>query len=146
MVVANVYVGLARAVYIHCTSGDLPNLPCIHYRMHVVLANSSCLIRVLQRDGLCLTHTQAKEEVKKIIATYQSGDLEQQPGRTIQESFENRVNAVLNKARDDAGKRAQNSLDLSVSARGVCLWCVCMYVCVCVCVCGVCVCVCGVWV
>lgn len=61
------------------------------------------------------TKSQAKEEVKKIIATYQSSELEQQPGRTIQESFENRVNAVLNKARDDAGKRAQNSLDLSVS-------------------------------
>lgn len=29
-----------------------------------------------------------------------------------QESFENRVNAVLNKARDDAGKKAQNSLNL----------------------------------
>jgi hypothetical protein len=27
---------------------------------------------------------QAKEEVKKIINTYQSGELEQQPGRTIQ--------------------------------------------------------------
>ncbi|KAF5837019.1 DNA-dependent RNA polymerase II largest subunit [Dunaliella salina] len=63
----------------------------------------------------------AKEEVKKIIATYQSGELEQQPGRTIQESFENRVNAVLNKARDDAGKRAQNSLDLSVSSLGMCV-------------------------
>ncbi|GFH23677.1 DNA-directed RNA polymerase subunit, partial [Haematococcus lacustris] len=55
---------------------------------------------------------QAKEEVKKIINTYQSGELEQQPGRTMQESFENRVNAVLNKARDDAGKKAQNSLTL----------------------------------
>ncbi|KAL6754081.1 hypothetical protein V8C86DRAFT_2713077 [Haematococcus lacustris] len=54
----------------------------------------------------------AKEEVKKIINTYQSGELEQQPGRTMQESFENRVNAVLNKARDDAGKKAQNSLTL----------------------------------
>eukprot|EP00983_Pelagomonas_calceolata_P122503 1160914-Pelagomonas_calceolata.AAC.14 len=64
-----------------------------------------------------LLNGQAKEEVKKIIATYQSGELEQQPGRTIQESFENRVNAVLNKARDDAGKRAQNSLDLSLSAK-----------------------------
>jgi DNA-directed RNA polymerase II subunit RPB1 len=37
----------------------------------------------------------------------QSGDLEQQPGRTIMESFENQVNQVLNKARDDAGNMAQ---------------------------------------
>ena len=37
----------------------------------------------------------------------QSGDLEQQPGRTVMESFENQVNQVLNKARDDAGNMAQ---------------------------------------
>lgn len=66
----------------------------------------------------------AKEEVKKIINTYQAGELEQMPGRTLQESFENRVNAVLNKARDDAGKKAQNSLDLTVGvAGGGDVWC-----------------------
>ena len=40
----------------------------------------------------------------------QTNDLEQQPGRTIMESFENQVNQVLNKARDDAGNMAQQSL------------------------------------
>lgn len=55
----------------------------------------------------------AKEEVKKIIGQYQAGELEAQPGRTMQEAFENRVNAVLNKARDDAGKRAEGSVDLT---------------------------------
>jgi DNA-directed RNA polymerase II subunit RPB1 len=30
----------------------------------------------------------AKDDVKAIINTYQSGELEQQPGRTMQESFE----------------------------------------------------------
>ncbi|KAG1671615.1 hypothetical protein FOA52_006846 [Chlamydomonas sp. UWO 241] len=54
----------------------------------------------------------AKEEVKKIIGQYQAGELEAQPGRTMQEAFENRVNAVLNKARDDAGKTAENSVNL----------------------------------
>ena len=58
---------------------------------------------------------QAKEEVKKIIGQYQAGELEAMPGRTMAEAFENRVNAVLNKARDDAGKKAQNSLTLHVS-------------------------------
>ena len=40
----------------------------------------------------------------------QTNDLEQQPGRTVMESFENQVNQVLNKARDDAGNHAQQSL------------------------------------
>ena len=57
-----------------------------------------------------LSPPQAKGEVKKLIEKAQSNDLEAQPGRTIMESFENQVNQVLNKARDDAGRFAQNSL------------------------------------
>eukprot|EP00877_Chromochloris_zofingiensis_P013598 jgi/Chrzof1/8492/Cz03g13040.t1 len=53
----------------------------------------------------------AKEDVKRIIENFQAGKLEAQPGRSMMESFESRVNAVLNKARDDAGKQAQNSLN-----------------------------------
>jgi DNA-directed RNA polymerase II subunit RPB1 len=52
----------------------------------------------------------AKEDVRRLIEKVQSGDLEQQPGRTVMESFENQVNQVLNKARDDAGTMGQNSL------------------------------------
>lgn len=33
----------------------------------------------------------------------QTGRLEPQPGRTLMEAFEGKVNSVLNKARDDAG-------------------------------------------
>ena len=32
------------------------------------------------------------------------------PGRTLMESFENKVNAALNKARDEAGRSAERSL------------------------------------
>ncbi len=56
--------------------------------------------------------------MKKIIGQYQAGELEAMPGRSMAEAFENRVNAVLNKARDDAGKKAQNSLTLHVSELG----------------------------
>ncbi|KAF8072459.1 NRPB1 [Scenedesmus sp. PABB004] len=55
----------------------------------------------------------AKEDVKRIIEAYQTGKLEGMPGRTLMEAFEQKVNGVLNKARDDAGKTAQNSLDWS---------------------------------
>lgn len=34
----------------------------------------------------------------------QTGKLEGQPGRTLMEAFEQKVNGVLNKARDDAGE------------------------------------------
>jgi DNA-directed RNA polymerase II subunit RPB1 len=54
--------------------------------------------------------TRAKADVKSLIEKVQGGDLEQQPGRSIMESFENQVNQVLNKARDDAGNMAQQSL------------------------------------
>jgi DNA-directed RNA polymerase II subunit RPB1 len=54
----------------------------------------------------------SKEEVKRIIGQYQANELEAMPGRTMREAFEVKVNSVLNKARDDAGKKAQNSLTL----------------------------------
>jgi DNA-directed RNA polymerase II subunit RPB1 len=37
---------------------------------------------------------QAKVDVTRIIEEAQSGQLESQPGRTMMESFENRVNQV----------------------------------------------------
>ncbi|GFP91008.1 DNA-directed RNA polymerase ii subunit 1 [Phtheirospermum japonicum] len=55
----------------------------------------------------------AKNEVKELIRAAQEKQLEAEPGRTMMESFENRVNQVLNKARDDAGSSAQKSLSES---------------------------------
>lgn len=51
--------------------------------------------------------------MKELIEHFQSGKLEAQPGRTMMESFEHKVNDVLNKARDNAGKTAQSSLRFS---------------------------------
>eukprot|EP01018_Ginkgo_biloba_P010814 Gb_06029 [translate_table: standard] len=56
------------------------------------------------------TISKAKSEVKNLIKLAQEKALEAEPGRTMMESFENRVNQVLNKARDDAGSSAQRSL------------------------------------
>jgi len=52
----------------------------------------------------------AKEDVKDLIKQAQEKQLEAQPGRTAQQTFEQRVNQVLNKARDTAGTNAQTSL------------------------------------
>jgi DNA-directed RNA polymerase II subunit RPB1 len=38
-----------------------------------------------------------------VLCCAQTGRLEPQPGRTLMEAFEGKVNSVLNKARDDAG-------------------------------------------
>ncbi|CAI0551808.1 unnamed protein product [Linum tenue] len=59
------------------------------------------------------TISAAKTEVKELIRKAQNKDLEPEPGRTMMESFENKVNQVLNKARDDAGSSAQKSLSES---------------------------------
>ncbi|CAA0840967.1 DNA-directed RNA polymerase II subunit 1 [Striga hermonthica] len=59
------------------------------------------------------TISNAKNEVKELIRAAQEKQLEAEPGRTMMESFENRVNQVLNKARDDAGSSAQRSLSES---------------------------------
>ncbi|KAL8143181.1 hypothetical protein V2J09_016213 [Rumex salicifolius] len=59
------------------------------------------------------TISRAKTEVKELIRKAQEKELEAEPGRTMMDSFENRVNQVLNKARDDAGNSAQKSLSES---------------------------------
>ncbi|CAL9190410.1 unnamed protein product [Musa hybrid cultivar] len=59
------------------------------------------------------TISKAKNDVKDLIKLAQEKQLEAEPGRTMMESFENRVNQVLNKARDDAGSSAQKSLSES---------------------------------
>ncbi|KAF9603034.1 hypothetical protein IFM89_033759 [Coptis chinensis] len=59
------------------------------------------------------TISNAKTEVNELIRTAQENQLGPEPGLTRMESFENRVNQVLNKARDDAGSRAEKSLSES---------------------------------
>lgn len=52
----------------------------------------------------------AKAKVKDIILTGQRNKLARAPGMTYMETFESEVNKELNKARDIAGKSAQDSL------------------------------------
>jgi DNA-directed RNA polymerase II subunit RPB1 len=54
---------------------------------------------------------EAKVRVAGVIERFQTGQLEAQPGRTMMEAFEANVNGILNKARDDAGKAAQSSVN-----------------------------------
>eukprot|EP00516_Mucochytrium_quahogii_P003774 CAMPEP_0203749584 /NCGR_PEP_ID=MMETSP0098-20131031/4087_1 /ASSEMBLY_ACC=CAM_ASM_000208 /TAXON_ID=96639 /ORGANISM=" , Strain NY0313808BC1" /LENGTH=1760 /DNA_ID=CAMNT_0050638661 /DNA_START=192 /DNA_END=5474 /DNA_ORIENTATION=+ len=52
----------------------------------------------------------AKANVAELVKKGQRGTLEVQPGRTMQESFEDHVNICLNEARDNAGKESVKSL------------------------------------
>nr|GEW83532.1 RNA polymerase II largest subunit [Tanacetum cinerariifolium]GEY05758.1 RNA polymerase II largest subunit [Tanacetum cinerariifolium] len=52
-------------------------------------------------------------EVNGLIKAAQDNQLEPEPDRTMMESFENKVNQVLNKARDDVGSSAQKILSES---------------------------------
>ncbi|KAG2393795.1 hypothetical protein C9374_003559 [Naegleria lovaniensis] len=56
------------------------------------------------------TIRKAEKDVKNIVKDAQEGKLRAEAGRTIQQSFENQVNKVLNKAREDAGNKAKKSL------------------------------------
>jgi DNA-directed RNA polymerase II subunit RPB1 len=53
----------------------------------------------------------AKSEVRKILADAQRGRLEAQPGKTMYQTFEAKVNQRLNAAREDAGRIGSDSLD-----------------------------------
>uniref|UniRef100_A0A0E0KYK6 DNA-directed RNA polymerase subunit n=1 Tax=Oryza punctata TaxID=4537 RepID=A0A0E0KYK6_ORYPU len=59
------------------------------------------------------TISKAKNDVKELIKQSHDKQLEAEPGRTVMGSFENRVNEVLNKARDVAGTSAEKSLSES---------------------------------
>ncbi|XP_051201329.1 DNA-directed RNA polymerase II subunit RPB1 [Lolium perenne] len=54
--------------------------------------------------------SKAKNGVKDLIQLSRDRQLGAEPGQTVLEAFENRVNQVLNKARDDAASSAQRSL------------------------------------
>jgi DNA-directed RNA polymerase II subunit RPB1 len=51
-----------------------------------------------------------KDKVKNILVEAQQGHLECQPGKSMIESFESKVNSALNEARDTAGRHVQGSL------------------------------------
>jgi DNA-directed RNA polymerase II subunit RPB1 len=53
---------------------------------------------------------EAKKQVRDLVQLGQHGRIFKQPGRTMIETFEGRVNTVLNAARDNAGKKAQGSI------------------------------------
>ncbi|KNC87399.1 hypothetical protein SARC_00490 [Sphaeroforma arctica JP610] len=52
----------------------------------------------------------AKEEVSDIILTAQMEQLEPTPGNSLRETFENKVNQTLNKAREDTGQLTNENL------------------------------------
>jgi len=61
-------------------------------------------------ESINTTIENSKKEVSSLIRSAQHNELPATPGATQQESFEQKVNTVLNKARDDAGSSATTSL------------------------------------
>eukprot|EP00927_Polykrikos_kofoidii_P017508 TRINITY_DN1798_c0_g1_i1.p1 TRINITY_DN1798_c0_g1~~TRINITY_DN1798_c0_g1_i1.p1 ORF type:complete len:1921 (+),score=363.59 TRINITY_DN1798_c0_g1_i1:90-5765(+) len=70
-----------------------------------IIANDETLFKVET------TLKQAKAEVRNILGEAQRGKLETQPGKTMYQSFEAKVNQRLNAAREDAGRIGSDSLD-----------------------------------
>lgn len=59
------------------------------------------------------TLNESAVKVKELIVLAQKGLLETQPGKSLLQSFEARVNQELNQAREAAGKIASDALDES---------------------------------
>ncbi|MFC6862799.1 DNA-directed RNA polymerase subunit A' [Halomicroarcula sp. GCM10025817] len=53
----------------------------------------------------------AYDRVEELIATYEQGDLESLPGRTVDETLEMKIMQTLGKARDSAGDIAEDHFD-----------------------------------
>ncbi|WP_284012197.1 DNA-directed RNA polymerase subunit A' [Halobaculum litoreum] len=53
----------------------------------------------------------AYERVQELISTYEAGDLESLPGRTIDETLEMKIMQTLGKARDSAGEIAEDHFE-----------------------------------
>eukprot|EP00929_Paragymnodinium_shiwhaense_P038765 TRINITY_DN20448_c0_g1_i1.p1 TRINITY_DN20448_c0_g1~~TRINITY_DN20448_c0_g1_i1.p1 ORF type:complete len:1833 (+),score=513.23 TRINITY_DN20448_c0_g1_i1:101-5599(+) len=70
-----------------------------------IIANDETLLNVEK------TLKQAKAEVRNILGDAQRGKLETQPGKTMYQTFEAKVNQRLNAAREDAGRIGSESLD-----------------------------------
>ena len=70
-----------------------------------IVANDTTMAQVEK------TLMQAKQEVQSLVLSAQRGQLETQPGKSLLQSFEAKVNQRLNGAREEAGKLAANSLD-----------------------------------
>ena len=70
-----------------------------------IIANESTMREVE------ITLSKSKAEVQKLVLMAQRGKLETQPGKSLVQSFEAKVNQKLNSAREEAGKLAADSLD-----------------------------------
>jgi len=57
------------------------------------------------------TITDANDRVEELIETYENGDLESLPGRTVDETLEMKIMQTLGRARDNAGDIAEEHFD-----------------------------------
>ncbi len=60
--------------------------------------------------------SEAEEKVKRLVEAYKDGELEELPGRGLEETLEVKIMKELGKARDDAGQIASKYLGLSNNA------------------------------
>ncbi len=70
----------------------------------------------LPREALDRIHEiirEAEERVNRLIEAYKNGELEPLPGKTLEETLESNIMAVLAEARDNAGKVAERYLGMT---------------------------------
>lgn len=102
-------VGPERTKQFLSVSQRVVNMWLEHYGFTVgcadIVAPEGASVKVLE------TLRESAGKVKELVAAAQKGLLETQPGKSLLQSFESRVNQELNRAREAAGKIAADSLD-----------------------------------
>ncbi len=63
------------------------------------------------REEIDVGIEEAEEEVERLIETYERGELESLPGRSLEETLEMKIMQALGQARDSAGEIAEQYLD-----------------------------------
>ncbi len=63
------------------------------------------------REEIDVGIEEAEEEVERLIETYERGELESLPGRSLEETLEMKIMQALGKARDSAGEIAEQYLE-----------------------------------
>jgi len=81
----------------------------LHHGYTIGIADAQASDETFYQIDQCIEH--AKEDVQNLVLEAQRGQLEERPGMTLLESFEHRVNKVLNVARDNSGTIANDSLN-----------------------------------
>jgi DNA-directed RNA polymerase subunit A' len=89
--------------------GALAMRSIMHFGFSIAIDDETVDVEAQERIDEAIDN--AYERVEELIRTYENGDLESLPGRTVDETLEMKIMQTLGKARDNAGDIAEEHFD-----------------------------------